>query len=228
MTSAPNTSGLSTAARSAADIGLDPFYPIVPDTEWLRRLLPLGIKTVQLRLKDASATKVRKQVGDSIALCQDHECTLIVNDYWAEAIELGAGFVHLGQEDLAAADLQAIKSAKIRLGVSTHSLQELEIALGADPDYVALGPIYETKLKVMKWAPQGLEKLGVWRQKIGGLPLVGIAGLTIERADGVIDAGAQSAAVITDFLTHDDPETRVRQWLDWAATRREPLSAIEG
>ena len=192
---------------------LDVFYPIVPDVDWLMRLLPVGIRTVQLRLKDASDHEVRRQLSAAIELCRERDCQLIVNDYWAEAAELGADYIHLGQEDLAAADLVAIKKAGLKLGVSTHDEAELEIALAADPDYVALGPIYETKLKVMKWEPQGLERITAWKARIGEIPLVAIGGLTPERAKGVIEAGADSLAVITDFVTHADPESRVREWV---------------
>jgi thiamine-phosphate pyrophosphorylase len=124
--------------------------------------------------------------------------------------------VHLGQEDLAAADLKTLKTSGMRLGISTHDEAELETALAADPDYIALGPIYETKLKAMKWAPQGLERIGQWRRRIGDLPLVAIGGITPERATGVIAAGASSVAIITDFLTHPAPEQRVRTWVAWA------------
>ena len=127
--------------------------------------------------------------------------------------------MHLGQEDLAGADVAALKAKGVRLGISTHSHEELAIALAAQPDYVALGPIYETKLKVMKWAPQGLDRIADWKRRIGVLPLVAIGGITPERADGVVAAGADSIAVITDFFTHADPEARVRQWLAWAAER---------
>ena len=126
---------------------------------------------------------------------------------------LGADYVHLGQEDLAAADVAAIKQAGLKLGISTHSEEELAIALAAKPDYVALGPIYETRLKVMKWAPQGLERIREWKRRIGSLPLVAIGGITPERAPGVMAAGADSVAVITDFVTHPDPEARIREWV---------------
>jgi thiamine-phosphate pyrophosphorylase len=195
---------------------LDVFYPIVPDAAWLERLVPLGVKTIQLRLKDAAPERVRREIGESMALCARHRCQLIVNDYWSEALELGADYIHLGQEDLAAADVAAIHAKGARLGISTHSEAELATTLAADPDYVALGPIYETRLKVMQWAPQGLDRLSAWKGRIGGLPLVAIGGITPERADGVIAAGADSVAVITDFFTHPDPQARVRQWLSWA------------
>jgi thiamine-phosphate pyrophosphorylase len=198
--------------------GLDVFYPIVPDAAWLARILPLGVKTVQLRVKDAPPDAIGREIAAALALCQRHGCQLIVNDYWREAIAAGADFVHLGQEDLAGADVAALKAKGLRLGISTHSHEELAVALAAQPDYVALGPIYETRLKAMRWAPQGLGRIADWRRRIGGLPLVAIGGLAPERADAVLEAGADSVAVVTDFITHADPEARVRQWL--AHTRR--------
>jgi thiamine-phosphate pyrophosphorylase len=203
--------------------GLDVFYPIVPDLAWLERLVPLGVKTIQLRLKDATPDVVRRQVAASMEVCARYPCQLIVNDYWREAIALGADYVHLGQEDLAAADVAAIAAAGIRLGISTHSHEELATALACQPDYVALGPIYETKLKAMQWSPQGLDRIADWKRCIGELPLVAIGGITPKRADGVLAAGADSAAIITDFFTHPDPEARVRQWLVWAEGRRADL-----
>ncbi|HWK39705.1 MAG TPA: thiamine phosphate synthase [Hyphomicrobium sp.] len=199
---------------------LDIFYPIVPDAAWAARIVPLGVRTLQLRVKDASADEVRRQIDATLALTRRHGCQLIVNDYWREAIAAGADCIHLGQEDLAEADVAAIKAAGLRLGVSTHSEEELAIALAAGPDYVALGPIYETKLKVMRWAPQGLPRIGEWKRRIGALPLVAIGGITPERAAGVVAAGADSVAVITDFMTAQEPEKRIEKWLTWAEERR--------
>jgi thiamine-phosphate pyrophosphorylase len=200
--------------------GLDVFYPIVPDAGWLRRIVPLGVRTVQLRVKEADGERIRREIEAGLAITCAAGCQLIVNDYWREAIEAGADYVHLGQQDLAAADIGAIKAAGLRLGISTHSEQELETALHASPDYVALGPIYKTKLKVMQWEPQGLETIGRWKERIGALPLVAIGGITPERAPGVMAAGAQSVAVITDFLTAEEPEARIRLWLQWATRAR--------
>jgi len=204
---------------------LDVFYPIVPDADWLARLVPLGLRTVQLRVKDVDSGEVRRQITSGLEVTRQFGCKLIVNDYWREAIDAGADWVHLGQEDLAAADVGALKAAGLRLGISTHSEAELAVALAAAPDYVALGPIYQTKLKVMKWAPQGLERIGQWKARIGALPLVAIGGITPERAPGVIAAGAQAVAVITDVVTAADPEVRVRLWLDWAAQARQSSRA---
>jgi thiamine-phosphate pyrophosphorylase len=202
-----------TAAKAGR---LDVFYPIVPGVAWLARLVPLGVRTIQLRLKEASPERIRREIAESLEICARFGCQLIVNDYWREALALGADYVHLGQEDLAGADVPTIQAKGVRLGISTHSEEELAIALATSPDYVALGPIYETRLKVMKWAPQGLARIGDWKKRIGPLPLVAIGGITPERADGIIAAGADSIAVITDFFTHADPEARVRQWLSWA------------
>ena len=192
---------------------LDVFYPIVPDLDWLARLVPLGVKTIQLRLKDAAPDRIRREIAESLQICARYRCQLIVNDYWREALELGADFIHLGQEDLASADIGAIQAKSARLGISTHSEEELRIALAAEPTYVALGPIYETKLKVMQWAPQGLQRISQWKEQIGPLPLVAIGGITPQRADQVLAAGADSIAVITDFYTHANPTARVREWI---------------
>lgn len=212
--------GSEPAAHAPNPLGLDVFYPILPDSAWIARLVPLGLRTVQLRLKDASGDDVRRQIAESLAICKAEGCQLIVNDYWREALALGADYIHLGQEDLATADVAEIRRGGARLGISTHSPEELDIALAAGADYVALGPIWETRLKAMKWAPQGLDRLRDWRRRIGAVPLVAIGGITPERAGSVIDAGADSAAVITDFMTAADPAARIATWLGWAAAAR--------
>jgi thiamine-phosphate pyrophosphorylase len=196
---------------------LDPFYLIVDSVDWLARLLPCGVGLVQLRIKDASEIETRRQIGAARDLCAQAGARLIVNDYWRLAIDLGCDFIHLGQEDLAVADLPAIRRAGIKFGLSTHDEAELETALAQKPDYVALGPIYPTLLKKMPWAPQGLEKIGLWRERIGALPLVAIGGLTPERGVEALRAGADSAAVVTDITLNAEPEARARQWV--AATR---------
>ena len=114
-------------------------------------------------------------------------CQLIVNDYWREALALGADYIHLGQEDLAAADRRRRSRPRACGSASARTAEEeLAIALAAEPAYIALGPIYETRLKVMKWAPQGLDRVADWKARIGDLPLVAIGGITPERADGVV------------------------------------------
>jgi thiamine-phosphate pyrophosphorylase len=199
-------------------VSLARFYPIVPDIDWLRRIVPLGVKLVQLRIKDGARADILEQTRQALELTRAHGCQLVLNDYWEAALEAGADFIHLGQEDLRHSDMTAIKRAGIRFGVSTHDEAELATALAAEPDYVALGPIYETKLKAMPWAPQGLDRIKEWRSHIGSLPLVAIGGLTPERTAGVIAAGADSVAVITDFVTAADPEARIGHWLRQTAS----------
>lgn len=196
------------------------FYPIVPDVAWLKRIVPLGVKTCQLRIKDRPAGEVRSQIAEALAICREYGCDLIVNDFWEAAMDAGATYLHLGQEDLATADLPAIRKAGLHIGISTHSEYELETALAAAPYYVALGPIYETKLKAMQWAPQGLDRVTAWKRRVGTLPLVAIGGLTPDRAGAVVRAGADSVAVITDFITAPHPEARVSLWLEWARNLR--------
>ena len=197
-------------------------YPILDSAEWIGRLLPLGVRLVQLRMKSAPAEAVRAEIRAARALCARAGALLIVNDYWELAIEERCDFVHLGQGDLDTADLAAIRRHGLRLGVSTHDHAELERALAAEPDYVALGPIYQTLLKVMPWAPQGLTRLGEWKSRIGGRPLVAIGGLTAERLPGVFAAGADVAAVVTDLVRHPHPEERTREWLTVAQAAGSP------
>ncbi|MFO1073838.1 MAG: thiamine phosphate synthase [Geminicoccaceae bacterium] len=196
---------------------LDPCYLIVDDVAWLERLLPCGARLVQLRLKDRPEAELCRQIARARDLCAAAGAQLVVNDHWRLAIDAGCDFVHLGQGDLDHADLPALRAAGVRLGVSTHDAAELDRALALAPDYVALGPIYPTLLKQMPWAPQGLARVGEWKRRIGTIPLVGIGGLTPERARAVLAAGADSAAVVTDILRHPDPEARTRAWV--AATR---------
>ncbi|RUW18485.1 thiamine phosphate synthase [Mesorhizobium sp. M1E.F.Ca.ET.041.01.1.1] len=193
---------------------LDPFYLIVDSAAWVERLVPLGVRLVQLRIKDMDEGRLRAEIRKAKALCARHHCQLIVNDHWRLAIEEGCDFVHLGQEDLQAANLPEIQAAGIRLGLSTHDHAELETAMAARPDYVALGPVYPTILKTMKWAPQGLERIRAWKGSVAPIPLVAIGGLNPERLDGVFGAGADSAAVVTDITLNPDPEARTREWID--------------
>lgn len=193
---------------------LDPFYPIVEDAAWLPRLLPSGVRLVQLRIKDRPPEEIRGQLALARSLCRQAGACLVVNDYWQMALQEGCDFVHLGQSDLDDADVPGLKRAGVRIGISTHSHAELDRALTFDPDYVALGPIYSTMLKAMPWAPQGLARIAEWKRRIAPVPLVAIGGLTVERVPDVLRSGADSAAVVSDVLRHANPEARARQWIE--------------
>jgi thiamine-phosphate pyrophosphorylase len=192
-------------------------YPIIDSAAWVERLAPLGVRLLQLRIKNQAPAHVAAQIAAARALSRAAGIQLVVNDYWRQALELGCDFVHLGQQDLDAADLPALRRAGVRLGVSTHDEAELERALSVRPDYIALGPVYHTTLKVMPWQPQGLARVGEWKRRIGVLPLVGIGGITLARLPEVLGAGADVAAVVSDIVAAADPEAQARRWLSAAA-----------
>ena len=169
---------------------------------------------MQLRLKNVSIKKIEEEIFLSKKICLQNNAQLIVNDYWEEALKQGCDFVHLGQEDLLEADISYLKKKKIKIGVSTHDEEELDKALSINPEYVALGPIWETKLKKMKWKPQGLSRLKIWKKKIGRTPLVAIGGLNIERAKSALKSGADIVSVVTDITLSEDPKKSIIRWLD--------------
>ncbi|PYD82429.1 thiamine phosphate synthase [Komagataeibacter oboediens] len=193
-------------------------YPVVDAAHWVGSLGQAGARLIQLRLKDMAMDALRHEIREGIQLARAHHVCLVLNDYWQLAIEEGVDFIHLGQEDLDTADLTAIRASGLKLGVSTHSDAELERALSVAPDYVALGPVWPTKLKKMPWEPQGTEKLSVWKRRIGDIPLVAIGGITLARAPLCIAAGADCVSAVSDFIRMPDPQAQVRAWL--AATAR--------
>jgi thiamine-phosphate pyrophosphorylase len=139
----------------------DRFYPVVDTVAWVARLAKLGVGTVQLRAKELDDAKANALVRDALDAVRGTSAKLVINDYWRAAIDNGAQHLHLGQEDLADADLAAIRKAGLTLGISTHDEEELANALAAKPDYVALGPIFFTTLKSMRFAPQGIERIAI-------------------------------------------------------------------
>jgi len=191
----------------------DRFYPIVDTIAWVERLAKLGVHTLQLRAKNLDASAARELVRDALKTVDGTKCEVVINDYWQAAISEGADHVHLGQEDIETADTSTIKKSGITLGISTHNHEELEIALRHKPDYVALGPIYETTLKKMPFAPQGYARITEWKKLIGEVPLIAIGGIKLEHAKDIFAAGADSIAVVSDITMNQDPDQRVRDWL---------------
>src|ERR1700761_3222067 len=192
----------------------DRFYPVVDSVAWVARLALLGVGTIQLRAKNLNDTDALQLVTDALDVIKGTRAKLVVNDYWRAAIEAQAQHLHLGQEDLVDADLKAIRAAGLTLGVSTHDDDELAIGLAAKPDYVALGPIFPTTLKSMRFAPQGIPKVSEWKQRVGDIPLVAIGGIKLEQAAEIFAAGADSIAVVSDVTQNADPDARVRTWLE--------------
>ncbi|ODM77297.1 thiamine phosphate synthase [Bradyrhizobium elkanii] len=195
----------------------DPFYPVVDSIKWVERLTKLGVGTIQLRAKELDDAGALQIVSDALAVTKGTPTKLVVNDYWRAAIVAGAEHLHLGQEDLAEADLAEIRKAKLTLGISTHDDAELATALAAKPDYVALGPIFFTTLKSMRFEPQGIPKITEWKKRIGAIPLVAIGGIKFEHGAEIFAAGADSIAVVSDVTQNPDPDARVRQWLGLSA-----------
>ena len=194
----------------------DRFYPVVDSVAWVSRLAALGVGTIQLRVKDLTYDGSLQTLTRE-ALAAAGNAKLVVNDHWRAAIEAKAQHLHLGQEDLAEADVPAIRRAGLTLGLSTHDEAELENALRHAPDYVALGPIYPTTLKVMRFGPQGLDRITQWKKRIGTMPLVAIGGITLELSHAVYAAGADSIAIVSDVTQNSNPDARVRAWLGLAA-----------
>src|SRR6201987_5555915 len=191
----------------------DRFYPVVDSVAWVARLAKPGVGTVQLRAKELDYADALAIVPEALDVTKGTATKVVVNDYWRAAIEAKAQHLHLGQEDLVDADLKAIRDAGLTLGVSTHDDDELAIGLAAKPDYVALGPIFPTTLKSMRFAPQGIPKVTEWKKRIGNIPLVAIGGITFEHSAQIFAAGADSIAVVSDVTQNADPDARVRGWL---------------
>ena len=199
-------------------MSLDPFYPIVDSAAWVERLVGAGARLLQLRIKDRPEADIAREARAALAIAAKAGAQLVLNDYWRLALDIGADFIHLGQEDLDGADIAGIRARGARLGISTHDEAELERALALKPDYIALGPIYPTILKAMRFPPQGLPRIGEWKRRVGSIPLVAIGGLSIERGQACLAAGADIVSVVTDITLNADPEGRARAWV--AATRR--------
>ncbi|ACX86074.1 thiamine-phosphate pyrophosphorylase [Pectobacterium parmentieri WPP163] len=203
-------------APTAQRLGL---YPVVDSVEWVERLLGVGVKTIQLRIKDRSDEQAEADVIQAIALGRRYQAQLFINDYWKLAVKHQAYGVHLGQEDLDTADLVAIKEAGLRLGVSTHDDRELARAVAINPSYIALGHIFPTQTKDMPSAPQGLAELTRHIADLQGrFPTVAIGGISIGKVPAVLETGVGSIAVVS----------AITQALDWRQATTTLLKMIEG
>lgn len=188
-------------------------YPVVDSSDWIKKLTEEGIKTIQLRIKNATDEQKHSEIKQAISYCNE-STAFFVNDYWQVAIEHQAYGVHLGQEDLHDANLIEIEQASLRLGVSTHSYWELARALAVNPSYIALGPVFETTSKVMPWTPQGVERIAQWTRLLGdAYPLVAIGGIDQHRAKQLYKTGVGSVAMISAITKAEDYKKTTRDLL---------------
>jgi len=197
-------------------------YPVVETVEWIARLLESGVRTIQLRIKDRKEDEVEQQIIDAIALGKRYQARLFINDYWRLAIKHQAYGVHLGQEDLDVADLDAIHAAGLRLGLSTHDDAELDRALAVKPSYIALGHVFPTQTKDMPSSPQGVEELARHIQRLQGISTVAIGGISIDRVPAVLATGVGSVAVVSAITKADDWQSATQQLLDLIESPESP------
>lgn len=200
---------------TAARLGL---YPVVDTVEWIARLLDVGVRTLQLRIKALPEAEVEDDIAAAIALAQRYQARLFINDYWRLAVKHQAYGVHLGQEDLEIADLDAIHRAGLRLGLSTHDDAEIRRALAEQPSYIALGHIFPTQTKVMPSSPQGLDELKRHVDRLQGISTVAIGGISLDRAPAVLATGVGSIAVVSAITQAPDWQAATRQLLSLAGT----------
>jgi hydroxymethylpyrimidine kinase/phosphomethylpyrimidine kinase/thiamine-phosphate diphosphorylase len=184
------------------EIGL---YPIVDSSHWLEKLLPLGVKTIQLRIKDKEGVELENEIKRSVALAKKYQANLFINDYWELAIRYNAHGVHLGQEDLDTANIEMIHNSGLYLGISTHSDAEVARAHALKPSYIAFGPIFPTTSKVMSSPAQGIDQLKRLRHQLLNYPLVAIGGITLERLPEVLATHVDGIAVISAITQAEDP-----------------------
>ena len=186
------------------------FYAVVPTAEWVERMVAAGADTVQLRCKTLSGEALQREIERCVAACEGSRTQLFINDHWREAVAAGAYGVHLGQEDMDTADLAYIADAGLRLGLSTHSVDELDRALSVNPSYVASGAIFPTTTKLMPTAPQGLDKLRDYVRQAGSTPVVAIGGIDLNNAAAVLATGVSSLAVVRAVTEAADPAAVVK------------------
>ena len=186
-------------------------YAVMPDANWVKRMVEAEVPTVQLRLKSEDKKLIRKQIAESVKAVKGSKTLLFINDFWQEAIEAGAYGVHLGQEDLETADLDAIRSEGLRLGLSTHGYAEMVYADRFCPSYIAMGAVFPTNLKKMATAPQGLGRLYKYAKLMSQYPLVAIGGIDESSIHAVAQSGVGSVAVVRAISGASDPKAEVKR-----------------
>jgi len=174
-----------------------------------------GATLLQLRAKHQSSREFLAIAEAIVDRAAAFGARVIVNDRADIARLSGAAGVHVGQDDLAPADVRTFVGTTPIVGLSTHNAAQLEAALTQPIDYVAVGPVFGTTTKDTGYAAAGVELVRAATSVVPGtLPVVAIGGITLDRAPDVIQAGAAAVAVITDLLTGNTPSARVRAFLD--------------
>jgi len=176
-------------------------YPVVPDAEWVERLLELGVTTIQLRIKSAEHAdgqrQIEHEVHRAVAAGRAYQARVFINDHWQLALQAGAYGVHLGQEDLLVADLGAIARAGMRLGLSTHGVYEMLLAWHYRPSYLAFGAVFPTQTKQLNSDPQGIARLARFVDLFAArVSTVAIGGIDLAVLPQVLATGVGSAAVV--------------------------------
>jgi len=185
-------------------------YGVMPDADWVKRMVDAELPTVQLRFKSDDRFKIKKQIRAAVEAVQNSKTLLFINDHWQEAIDAGAYGVHLGQEDMEIANLEEIRSAGLRLGLSTHGYAEMAYADRFCPSYIAMGAVFPTNLKKMPTAPQGLGRLYQYAQLMSHYPLVAIGGIDQDSIRAVSKSGVGSVAVVRAITQAKDPKAAVK------------------
>ncbi len=191
------------------------FYVVLDSSEWIERCARCGVKTLQLRIKDPDRPDLYDEVVRSVAIARKYGVRLYINDYYDLAIKAGTYGVHMGMDDLKDKDMDIIKAAGLRLGVSTTGPYEIMKALSLKPSYVALGHIFPTNTKVMTSKPQGLWKLSreiALLNKLG-MPYTTIGGINLENAGQLLAIGVKSVAVVSAITKAPDVKDACDTWL---------------
>ena len=185
-------------------------YPVVDRAYKLTALYEAGVTTGQLRVKDMQGSDLEDEIIEAITISRAYNSRLFINDFWELAIKHKAYGVHLGQEDIQEANVLAIHDADIRLGISTHTTAEIDIALDFEPSYVAIGPIYKTNSKEMVYNPVGLEDLKSWSKNVD-YPIVAIGGINLDNMEEVLKTGtADGIAMIAGVLDENKEVSRFK------------------
>jgi thiamine-phosphate pyrophosphorylase len=178
-----------------------------------RAFLDGGARLLQLRAKNLDSASLLALADRLVPLARSYDADVIVNDRADVARMAEAAGVHVGQDDLLARDARRIVGPEAIVGVSTHTLPQFEAALSEPASYVAVGPIFGTTTKDTGYTAVGVDLIAVAASRASGVPIVAIGGIDLDRAPGVLAAGASSVAVISDLLT-PDPTARIRQYIE--------------